>query len=550
MIINERVMSKVAHYLQEHLLGEVTDSPEVRRHFAHDASILQMMPAAVIYPRNESDVRKTARFAWQLAERGRVLPITARGGGSDTSGAAIGSGVILVFMAHMNRILALDPKKQFVVVEPGATYDKLEQTLYTHGLFLPPYPASKYYATVGGGLANNSIGEKSVKYGALGEYVEQLRVVLANGEIIETKPLSKRELNKKLGLSTLEGNIYRSIDTLLEDNADLLKRIKSERQVWFNSTAYNLADIKTKKGFNLTPIFIGSQGTLGIVTEATFEVIPYNPVTRMALVSLEKLRDLDELLPKFLELKPSILDMINREAIAQITRINSSQLAGVIGNPRAAIHLIIEFDDPKDGAQKKEMKKLKKMVEKVEGFWQTAETPEDQDKIWKIRQSVSTLLNHVQGQTKAIPLGEDLSIPVGRLSEFLEKIAQIYRAAELKPIAWGHAGIGVVRMYPMLDLGQIGDRQKLFRLADAVYSMTIKMGGSISAGSGEGRVRAPYAKFEYGDEMHKLMLEVKKIFDPYGLLNPGVKTASNEQVKSMLRGSYNLDHRHEHLPRS
>ena len=137
-------MSKVAHYLQEHLLGEVTDSPEVRRHFSHDASILHMTPAIVVYPRTESDVRKTARFSWQLARRGRVMPITARGGGSNTSGSAIGSGILLVFTAHMNKILMLDAKKEFVVVEPGATYDKLEQTLYTHGLFLPPYPSSQH----------------------------------------------------------------------------------------------------------------------------------------------------------------------------------------------------------------------------------------------------------------------------------------------------------------------------------------------------------------------------------------------------------------------
>ncbi len=198
-------MSKVAHYLQEHLLGEVTYSPEVRRHFAQDASILRLAPAIVVYPRNESDVRKTARFSWQLAERGRGLPITARGGGSDTSGAAIGNGILLVFTAHMGQILTLDPKKEFVTVEPGVTYDKLEQTLHTHGLFLPPCPASKHYATIGGGIANNAIGDKSVKYGATGEYVECLRVVLANGEVIETGPLSKRELSKKLGLSTFEG---------------------------------------------------------------------------------------------------------------------------------------------------------------------------------------------------------------------------------------------------------------------------------------------------------------------------------------------------------
>src|SRR4051812_31141164 len=199
-------MSKIAHYLQEHLAGEVTDSLDVRKFFSTDASVLQINPSVVVYPASESDVRKTARFAWQLAQRNKLLPITARGGGTDTSGAAIGSGVMLSFTAHMNRILALDPKKEYVTVEPGITFQSLQQTLLTHGLFLPPYPVTAGYATIGGGLANNTIGEKSVKYGDLRRYTEKLSVVLSNGEVIETGPIGKRELNKKLGLSTMEGD--------------------------------------------------------------------------------------------------------------------------------------------------------------------------------------------------------------------------------------------------------------------------------------------------------------------------------------------------------
>jgi FAD/FMN-containing dehydrogenase len=248
-------MGKVAQYLQEHLLGEVTDSTEARKQFAQDASILRIAPAIVVYPRDENDIRKTMRFSWQLAERGRGLPITARGGGSDTSGAAIGSGILLIFTAHMNRILELDQKKQFVTVEPGVTYDKLEQTLHTHGLFLPPYPASKHYATIGGGLANNAIGEKSVKYGPMGNYVERLRVVLANGELIETGPIGKRELNKKLGLSSLEGELYRTVDAMLEENAALIEQQSHHLKALRSNAGYNIFDLKTKKGIDLTPLF-------------------------------------------------------------------------------------------------------------------------------------------------------------------------------------------------------------------------------------------------------------------------------------------------------
>jgi FAD/FMN-containing dehydrogenase len=543
-------MGKVAQYLQEHLLGEVTDSTEVRRHFSQDASILRIAPSIVVYPRDENDVRKTMRFSWQLAERGRGLPITPRGGGSDTSGAAIGSGILLVFTAHMNKIMELDQKKQFVTVEPGVTYDKLEQTLHTHGLFLPPYPASKHYATIGGGMANNAIGEKSVKYGPTSNYVERLRVVLANGELIETRPLSKRELNKKLGLSSLEGEIYRGIDVLLEENADLIKKEQAHIKASRNSAGYNIFDIKTKKGFDLTPLFLGSQGSLGIITEATLATESYTPNTKLALVSLNDLNDLHDVLPKILKLKPSICDMINRAAVEQVTRHNPNQLKGLLKQPRAAVHLFVEFDDTKEANQKKAIRHLKKLLQKVDGSFDLAEKPTEHIKLRKVRESVTTLLTTPKGQSKAVPVAEDICVPTTNLVEFLHKATEVYAALGLVAPAWGQAGEGVVRMQPMLDLSQLGDRQRLFKLSDAIYQSVIQMDGSISAAAGDGRIRASYTEAMYGPLVHDLMMQVKRIFDPFNILNPGVKTASQEDVKALMRGDYSLAHRHEFLPRS
>jgi FAD/FMN-containing dehydrogenase len=543
-------MGKVAQYLQEHLLGEVTDSTEARKQFAEDASILRIAPAIVVYPRDENDVRKTMRFSWQLAERGRGLPITARGGGSDTSGAAIGSGILLVFTAHMNRILELDQKKQYVGVEPGVTYDKLEQTLHTHGLFLPPYPASLHYATIGGGLANNAIGEKSVKYGAMGNYVERMRVVLANGELIETGPVSKRELNKKLGLASLEGEIYRTIDTLLEENAALLEQYSHHLKARFNNAGYNIFDLKHKKGLDLTPLFLGSQGSLGIITEATLTAENYTPITRLVLVSLNDLNDLHEILPKILKLKPSICDMINRSVVEQVTRINPNQLAGLLKSPRAAVHLFVEFDDSKETNQKKSVKQLKKLLQKVDGSFELAQKPEEHARMRKVRESVTTILTSPKGQSKAIPVAEDICVPISNLVEYLHKANEVYAGLGLVSPAWGHAGDGIVRMQPMLDLGQVGDRQRLAKLTDSIYKSVIQMDGSISASAGDGRIRASYTRAMYGPEVHNLMMKVKKAFDPYNILNPGVKTASQEEVKALMRGDYSLAHRHEFLPRS
>ncbi len=542
-------MSKVAHYLQEHLLGEVTDSLEVRRYFARDASILQIMPSIVVYPANENDVRKTARFSWQLAQRNKLLPLTARGGGSDTSGAAIGSGVIMAFTAHMNRILALDPKKEFVTVEPGITFGGLQQTLYTHGLFLPPYPASSAYATIGGGLANNSMGEKSIKYGDISKFVEKLSVVLANGEVIETGPINKRELNRKLGLNTLEGEIYRGIDALIEDNHALLNEEAKRQQSLHNRSGYNLFAVKKKGSFDITPLFLGSQGSLGIITEATLQLARHNPQTELAILSLDSLSHLHDILPAVLNLGPSMCEMINKTAIFEITRLNPSQLNGVLENPSADIHLIIEFDESKEGAQKKAIKKLSKVAERAGGQLIVASSAEERERVNKLRRAVATLFLESRGNTKMVPVAEDVSLPIDRLTDFLHKAIDIYAASALQPSIWGHAGDGVVRMQPALDLAQIGDRQKLFKVQDAIFTTALSMGGNISGSSGDGRLRAPYLGHVYGKEGRNIMLQVKKIFDPFGILNRGVKTASADEVKAIMRNEYSGRH-HEHPPHS
>lgn len=543
-------MNKIAHYLQEHLLGEVTASPEVRQHFAHDASVLQLAPAVVVYPRDENDVRKSVRFAWQLAERGRPLSVTARGYGSGTAGAAIGNGLVMVFTAHMNKIVQLNSKKRTAILQPGISYEVLQKVLHSHQLFLPPYPANSANASIGAGIATNAIGEKSVKYGSTAGFVQSLRVVLSNGEVIETGSLNKKELSHKLGLQTLEGSIYRSLDTLLEENGEFIRRGREKIRVAHNVGGYNLFDIKKNDNFNLTPLIFGSEGTLGIITEASFNLAPLPLKTLWVLISLDDLGDMYEVLPRLLELKPSVVDFINRPAIEEVLAINPNQLNGVLSRARAAIHLFVEFDDAKAADQKKALKQLEKVVEKAGGWLEIYEGIEAKERLLKLHESVSTILSFSQGKQRPVPVAEDISVPVDRLVEFLHKVEAVYREVGLPPIAWGHAGSGVVRSQPLLNLSQTGDRQKLFKIQGGLYNAAVELGGSTSASAGDGRVRAPYISLVYGNELYELMLKVKKIFDPHGILNPGVKTASPDEIKTLMRTSYDVSRFAEHLPRS
>lgn len=545
-------MSKIAHYLQEHLVGEVMTSVDARRYFATDASVFQLPPALVVYPRNENDVRKTARFSWQLAERGRVIPMTARGSGTDTSGAALGSGIMLVFPAHMNRILELDTKAGTVTVEPGINYGKLQQTLATHNRFLPPYPASLEYSTIGGAVANNAAGEKSVKYGDTRSYVRSLRVVLANGEVIETGRLSKRELGKKLGLATFEGEIYRAIDTLLEEQQELVQR--TYLNTTKNNAGYHLADVRRRDGtFDLTPLFVGSQGTLGIVTEVTLESEPHNPETTLMMAGFDSIEQVQNAVLELRALPemPSAIEMVDGNLLQQVHELNPSQLKELIQPPFPSVLLFVEFDSPKEHQQKKLVKKAGRIFEKHASSLQTETELERQQQLWKIRQASGMLLSHGDGQQRALPIIDDAIVPVERLREYLEGIYRLCEKVGVKPAVWGHAGDANLRVQPQLNLGQVGDRQKAFRLMEEYYKFVISLGGSPSGEYNDGRLRAPYVQSVYGPDIYVLFGKVKMIFDPYGTLNPKVKLGSTvEDIKTLIRSDYGLEHFYDHLPRN
>lgn len=543
-------MSKVAHYLQEHLVGEVMTGTDARRYFATDGSILQLAPALVAYPRNENDVRKTARFSWQLAERGRIIPVTARGSGTSRSGAALGGGIMLVFPAHMNRILELDTKANTVTVEPGINYSKLQQTLHTHGRFLPPYPSTIEYSTVGGAIANNTIGEKSVKYGDTRAYVQSLRVVLANGEVIETGRLSKRELSKKLGLATFEGEIYRSIDTLLEEQHELVEQLG--RAVPRNNAGYELLDIRRKDGsFDLTPLLVGSQGTLGIVTEATLGTEAHNPQTALIMAQFDSLEHTQQAVLELRGLSdsPSVIELIDGRVLQQIHRLNPNQLKEIIKPPFAPVTLLIEFNDG-DRNIKKGVKRADKILEKYAANFDSTTDPEQQQQYWKLRQATSSLIGHNEGQTRSVPLA-DAVVPPERLREYLEGVRGLLDVLGLPTGLWGHAGDGNFRLQPQLNLAQVGDRQKAFRFLDEHNKLVMSLGGSISGTAGDGRLNTPYLEKMYGPQLYALLQKVKQIFDPYGTLNPGVKFGTSvDDLKAIIRSDFSLGHLYDHLPRS
>ena len=546
-------MNKIASYLQEHISGEVLTSAAARKYFSTDASILTMQPGVIVYPQNAADVRKVARFSWQLAEKGHRLPITARGRGTDLSGAAIGQGVMVVFPAHMNRLLELDTKQRLVRLQPGMNFRSLQDVLHTHGLFLPPYPASYDYTSLGGAMANNSAGEKTVKYGAMRDYVRNLEVVLANGDIIQTQRLTKRELNKKKGLQTFEGELYRQLDGLISDNWEVIQNdARDHSHVSKNASGYAIADVKLADGsFDLTPLFIGAQGTLGIITEAIIQVEPHMAATTLAVVECHDLDSAEAAVEKILPLGPSSLEMVDGNLLTTLARINPALLKGVIEPPYPEMVLLAEFDDAQVRKQQSKARKIPKLLKGFGATVRVSEDYEEQQALWSIRRSAAAVMTFTEGAKAAIPIIEDGVVPREKFKLLLNGLYELLKKYHLDVAVWGHAGDANLHVQPVMDLSQLGDRQKAFKLMDEYNKLVIKLGGSVSAEHNDGRLRAPYLLPQHGQEMYNVLVETKKIFDPYSILNPGVKFGTDiKELVKYLRHEYTSDHLHDFLPHS
>jgi len=544
-------MSKIAQYLNEHILGEATSNDSVRKRFSRDGSILNITPELVVHPRVTNDIRKVARFAWQLAEKGHVLPITVRGGGSDQTGAAIGKGAVINMTAHLNNIIYVNlrDKDQFVHVQPGVNFGTLNDTLKSHGMIIPAFPSSSAYSTIGGAVANNAGGPMSGRYGLVGDWVTRLEVVLANGDIIEASRINRRELNKKKGLQTFEGELYRKIDGIIEDNQQLINdEIPKDSR---DNTGYSgIARVKQRDGsFDLAPLFIGSQGTLGIISEIVLKSDFYNSEESIVVASFdspEVARDAADLL---VSLQPTLLEIIDGSLFQTASNHGKRYpFSNTESDCGVNAVLYISFNDFSDRARRR---KIKQMYKKLSKLKTTIYTSEDYsiDELQSVREVSSVILQPKAKEESLPPLIDGASIPADRREEFINAVGELAKKHHIAlplQIQWLD---GVIHTRPTLNLHNISDKQKAFKLITDHVGLVVKHGGSISAESGEGRLRATAAYENINKDLLEVYTQIRTAFDPFGTLNPGVKQKSDlKTLVSQLNPDYNLADFAEYSP--
>lgn len=508
--------------------GEVAEDRATLAEHSRDASLFEVMPKTVVFPRDAEDVKALVRFA--NANPALKLSLTARAGGTDMTGGPLNESIIVDFTRHMNRIK--DMGHGSVTVEPGLYYRDLERVLAERGLLLPSYPASKNICAVGGMVANNAGGEKTLQYGKTDRYVKCLKAVLADGNEYIFRPLHPFEVRQKMRLDSFEGGAYRDIFTMIREHSAAIYAAKP--LVSKNSAGYALWDVWNGKRFDFTKLFVGSQGTLGLITEITFKIIRSRPHARLMVVFVNDTAKIAEFIQSVLTHKPESFESYDDHTFRLGMRYLffkfpwqfMSDIAMIIKNrgfPKLA--LLIEFTGDSsreaDGKASRAARDLKKF-----GFpSRIIRSVRDAEKYWTVRHESFSLLRAKSGGWRAAPFIEDIIVSPEFLPEFLPQLEALLKSYEKDMIytVAGHMGDGNFHIIPLMDLHSARVRDIIPKLSLQVYDLVFKYHGSITAEHNDGLIHTPYLEKMYGKPIYGLFQKIKRAFDPRGIFNPGKK---------------------------
>jgi FAD/FMN-containing dehydrogenase len=519
--------------------GDIDISPTTLEKYSEDTSIFKIIPSAVVFPKDVEDVKTLVRFANR--HKGEVS-LTARSAGTDMSGGPLTSSIVVDFLRYFNKVKYVDEKK--AITEPGVFYRDFEPLTLKHGVILPSYTASRELNTVGGMVANNSAGEKSLTYGKTERYVKALKVVLMDGNEYELRKLSREEWENKKQLNTFEGEFYRQINNLIENNFELIKEEKPV--VNKNSAGYSVWNIYNEKEdtFDLTQLFVGSQGTLGFITEITFSLVSVPNKSRMLIIFLrpKHLPQLGEIINQVLKYRPESFESYDDKTFNVMLKVFPKLLKRLGGNPIKLakdfwpevkmvmtngipkLVLMAEFTssdelDVINTAKKAEMAIKGKFTVSTHVTKKEAEA----EKFWIIRrESFKLLRENVSGKHTA-PFIDDISVAPKYLPEFLPKLYKILDEYDLIYTVAGHVGDGNFHIIPLMDFSRPDFAKIIQELSEKVYSLVGQYEGSITGEHNDGLIRTPYLHKMFSKKMLDIFTEIKKVFDPNRIFNPHKK---------------------------
>jgi len=537
--------------------GEVTSDEEARRGASRDTSLFMRMPELIVYPEDADDVSAVVKEISRARAAGADVSLAARSAGTDMSGGPLTTGVVVSFTKHMNHMSEV--MDGYAITEPGVYYRDFEKATLEKDLILPSYPASREIAAMGGIVSNNSGGERTLEYGKTERYVEELDVILSDGSQTTFKALTPEELAEKKGLQTLEGEIYRTMDTLITDNATLIE--EKRPKVSKNSAGYALWSIRDKATgtFNLAKLICGSQGTLALWSKAKLGLVKPKEHRAMLVIFLSDLNILPEIVNRVLPQHPESFESYDDHTFTLAVKFMPQMLAqmGMVKAARLGIDFIPEALMVATGG----VPKLILMAEFAEDTIEEADrratvardaltgldvqtkiekNEKESEKYWIVRRESFNLLRKNLHGLVSSPFIDDFVVPPASYPDFLPKLNALlaeYKSNMIYTVA-GHIGDGNLHIIPLMDLTKDENRQVILDLAPKVYELVIAAGGTTTGEHNDGIIRTPYLPMLYGAEMITLFEKTKEVFDPLNIFNPGKKVGGTfaDIKRDMIKG--------------
>jgi len=529
--------SELASDLSKIITGDVDTSTETLEAASHDASIFEVKPEVVVSPKNVDDIKKLVNYA--SSHKG--INLTARSAGTDMSGGPLTESIVVNFLKYFNHIKEVNAEG-YAVTEPGVYYRDFDKATLEKGYIMPSYPASRELCTVGGMTANNSGGEKTLTYGKTERYIRRLKMVCADGNEYEFKPLTTHELEEKKVLRTFEGEIYRRMSDLIHNNKEILAAAKPV--VSKNSCGYYLWNV-LGAAFDLTKMIVGSQGTLGLVTEIEFALVKPKKFSRLLVIFLTDLNQLAVTAGHVLKFKPESFESYDdhtfKIAVKFLPQLMKQmggnlitlgleflpELVAVLEGGVPKLVMMAEFtaDTPEEAVRLAEQAQasIKELHEKSK----VTETARDAAKYWIIRRESFNMLRHHVKELRTAPFIDDFAVLPEKLPVFLPRLYAILDQYKLTYTIAGHIGDGNFHIIPLMNLHEVHSHDIIKELSVKVYELVHEFKGTITAEHNDGLIRTPFIKMQYGDAVYKLFEETKKIWDPKGIFNPNKKVGGS-----------------------
>ena len=544
--------TKILDDLKKNFEGDIDTTEKTLKLYSRDASLFEVRPEVVIFPKHSKDVQSVVRWVNKFKKDNPKLSITPRSAGTDMTGGPLNESVILDFTRYMNKIAEVTDDS--AIVEPGCFYRDFDKETRKRGRIMPTFTASREICAVGGMVANNAGGEKSIKYGKTENYIRQLKVVLTDGNEYVVRPMTKSELEQKVSENNFEGNLYKKLFDLINDNYDEIMSAKPD--VSKNSSGYYLWNVydKEKQTFDLCRLIVGSQGTLGIVTEITFNLVPIAKYSNLLVVFLPSLEHVSELVTRILPYKPESLETYDDKSMILAVRfffdffkqlgfwgaiklglqfIPETFMILTSGVPKLV--LMIEFTGQSEEEVRAKLVDVRDHIKDFHFKMHIARNSGEAEKYWDIRhESFNLLRKHVHGRRTA-PFIDDIIVKPQFLPQFLPKIQAMIDEYKLDYTVQGHLGNGNFHIIPLMDLDSPFSADTILELSRKVYSLVKEFHGSNSAEHNDGIIRTPYLLEQFGPKIVELFQQTKNIFDPQNIMNPNKKVGGTfDDIKKWI----------------